>query len=283
MRAGLVGAAGRYFDVLRIPITDGRVFTEADREGEPLVAVVSDSLARRLWPEARAVGQRLRIHSAANATNEMPRAYEVVGVAGDTRHSHTDEDTADVYVPLSQTTAHGVFLYVATTGPAPGIDAEVRTALGTVDPSLVLAMPRVLDDILDQQRAGPQFLARVLVVFAALAAALAVIGIYGVIAYTVRQRRREIAVRMAIGADRRTITGLFVRHGLVTLGAGLALGVAGASALGSVLQSQLFGVTASDPMILAMVTTAFAVCGFVAVVWPARAAASVDPAEALKD
>lgn len=141
----------------------------------------------------------------------------------------------------------------------------------------------LLDDILDQQRAGPQFLARVLVVFAALAATLAVVGIYGVIAYTVRQRRREIAVRMAIGADRRVITRLFVRHGVVTLGAGLALGVAGAAGLGSVLQSQLFGVTASDPVVLATVTGVFAVSGLLAVVWPARAAASVDPAEALKD
>jgi ABC-type antimicrobial peptide transport system permease subunit len=104
-----------------------------------------------------------------------------------------------------------------------------------------------------------------------------------VIAYTVRQRRREIAVRMAIGADRRTITALFVRHGLVTLGAGLTLGVAGAVALGSVLRSQLFGVNVSDPKLLTVVTCAFAVCGLLAVVWPASTAASVDPAEALKD
>jgi ABC-type antimicrobial peptide transport system permease subunit len=120
-------------------------------------------------------------------------------------------------------------------------------------------------------------------VFAIVAAALALLGIYGVIAYAVKQREREIAVRIAIGADRATITRLFVREGALLLVSGLGLGIAGAVALGRLLRSQLFNVAAADPFVIGMVTCAFAICGLAAVAFPARAAASLDPAAILKE
>ena len=110
-------------------------------------------------------------------------------------------------------------------------------------------------------------------VFAVFAAILALVGIYGVVAYTVKQREREIAVRLAMGADRRTITRLFVSQGTLVLSAGLALGIGGALALGRVLRTQLFGIEATDPVVLAGMTMALVLCGLAAIAWPARAAA----------
>ncbi len=142
---------------------------------------------------------------------------------------------------------------------------------------------RPLGAILDLQRAGARLLASLLVVFAVFAATLALVGIYGVVAYTVKQRERGIAVRLAMGADRQTITRMFVGQGAVVLVAGLVLGLGGALALGRVLRAQLFGVQPADPAVLAGMTLAFAACGLLAIAWPSRAAASLDAANAPKD
>jgi putative ABC transport system permease protein len=281
-RAGVFGVSADYFTTLGIALRDGRAFTPADRPGTPGVAIVSETLARALWKERRAVGERIRIAPPDGAT-APPASYVVVGVASDVRHVHTDDELADVYLALSQAPSPAVFTYLKTNGPHPTIDRDVRSAIAAVDRTLAFGTPRPLADILDQQRAGPRFLAALLVVFAIFAAALAIVGIYGVIAYAVRQREREIAVRMAIGADRPAIVRMFLRQGGVVLAGGLALGVAGAVVLGRVLQAQLFGVRAADPVVLAVTTAAFAVCGLLAVAWPARMAASTDPAAALKE
>jgi ABC-type antimicrobial peptide transport system permease subunit len=128
-----------------------------------------------------------------------------------------------------------------------------------------------------------RFLASLLAVFSLVAAVLALLGIYGVIAYTVRQREREIAIRLAVGADRGMITRLFLQQGAAVLAVGLTMGVGGALLLGRLLQTQLFGVRAADPVAIALVALPFAACGLAAIGWPARAAASVDPAAALKN
>ncbi|MDQ3070613.1 MAG: FtsX-like permease family protein [Acidobacteriota bacterium] len=210
-------------------------------------------------------------------------SYVIVGVAADTRHAHTDEDLADAYVSIQQFPSPSPFMYVRGMSAGPRVEADLRQVLGGIDRDMALAIPRPLSDILDQQRAGPRFLAALLAVFSTFAAVLALLGIYGVIAYTVRQREREIAVRLAVGADRRMITWLFLRQGGVVLGVGLAMGVAGALLLGRLLETQLFGVPAADPQAIAVVTLSFALFGLLAIGWPARAAASTDPARALRD
>jgi predicted permease len=281
-RAGLFSVSADYFNTLGIALRDGRGFTAEDRPGTPPVAVVSEALARTLWPSARAVGERIRIAPPAGA-NTPPTSYLVVGVARDVRHAHTDEELSDVYLALAQAPSAAVFTYLKTAGPQPAIEYDVRAAIGTVDRELPLGTPRPLADILDQQRAAPRFLATLFVVFALFAAVLAFVGIYGVIAYGVRQREREIAVRMAIGADRTAIMQLFLKQGAWILSGGLVLGLAGALALGRVLQAQLFGVRPAEPAVLALATVAFALGGLLAVAWPARIAASSDPAAALKE
>jgi putative ABC transport system permease protein len=283
-RAGVVAVSPAYFDTLRIAIDDGRVFTSGDAPGSERVAVVSRTLAARLWPGKRAVGERLRVGPAPGAAaTAQPTSFLVVGVVGDVRHVHTDNDLADAYLAFQQFPSPAPFMYVAAAGVMPRIERDLRELLATLDPDMALAPPRLLSDILDQQRAGSRFLASLLVVFAVLAAVLALLGIYGVIAYTVRQREREIAIRIAVGADRGTIMRLFLRQGAAVLAVGLALGVGGALLLGVLLETQLFGVRAADPLAIAVVSVSFAVCGLAAVAWPARAAASTDPAAALKN
>ena len=282
-RATILGIGPDHFETLRIGIDAGRAFGQQDRIGAEPRAIVSRTLAARLWPGETAVGRSLRLGPAQLGGVSPPTPYAVVGVAADVRHTHTDEDLADVYVPLLQFPTASAWIYVRTGSTAGPVDEHLRSLLLRIDPDLSLSMPRDLADILDEQRAGGRFLATLLVVFAAFATVLALVGIYGAIAYTVRQREREIAVRLAVGADGRKITMMFVRQGLVMLAAGLTLGLGGAIALGRVLQAQLFGVAPADPIALAAATAAFMVCGLTAVAWPARTAASTDPALALKE
>jgi predicted permease len=282
VRAGVIPVSAGYFDTLSIEVQDGRAFTTQDGPGTEPVAVVSRALAARLWPGRRAVGERIRI-AAANPQSGTPSIVTVVGVAEDARHAHTDRDLTDVYLAFSQSPYASAFMYVRGAGAAPRLERDLRELLTRLDPDMALGMARPLSEILDQQRAGSRFLATLLTVFAALAAALALVGIYGVIAYTVRQREREIAIRLAIGADRATITRLFVRQGAAVLAIGVGIGLAGGMMIGRVLRTQLFGVAAADPLSIAIVSLSFACCGLLAVGWPARAAASTDPAAALKN
>ena len=282
-QAGVTGVSPGYFDVLGIRVQHGRAFTAEDRQGAEPAVVVSRTLAARLWPAREAVGERLLIGPAQANQTMPPRAYRVVGIVADVRHAHTDEDLADAYISLLQSPSATAFVYVKTRGAVAGLEPDLRSLLTRVDPDLALGMPRDLAGILDQQRAGSRLLAFLLGLFAAFAAVLALVGIYGVIAYAVRQREREVAVRLAVGADRRRITLLFLRQGAVVLAAGLAVGVGASVLLGQLLRTLLFGVAPADPAVLTAATAAFALCGLVAVSWPARTAASTDPARALKE
>lgn len=282
-RSGLVRVGADYFKTLGIAIRDGRTFTSDDRPGTTLIAVVSESLARRLWPGRRAVGERLSVFPPDGSAEAPPVAYEVVGIAGDTRQVHTDTELGDVYIALSQQPSLSTFAYVRATGPPAETERRFREAIASVDAQVPLGAPRPLSDILDQQRVRSRFLAALLMIFSLLSALFALLGLYGVIAYAVQQREKEIALRIAIGADRSAITRLFLGQGASVLAVGLGLGVGGAIGLGRLLQSQLFGVHAADPYLIASATLAFALCGLLAMAWPARRAALTDPAAALRE
>jgi putative ABC transport system permease protein len=283
LRSGVVGVSPDYFNVLRIRLHEGRQFEASDRIGSERVALVSRTLATRLWGSTRATGRQLRIAPAPNSPpTARPTTVTVIGVVGDLRHAHTDNDLADVYLPLLQTPSSGVFVYMRVS-EASAAERELKRLLGSIDREVAFGASRPLAEILDFQRAGARLLASLLVVFAIFAAALALVGIYAVVAYTVKQREREIAVRLAMGADRQLITRMFLKQGGFVLAAGLVLGIAGALALGRVLRAQLFGVAPTDLPVLAGMTVAFAVCGLIAIAWPARSAASLDSAAALKE
>jgi predicted permease len=282
--APVLAASPGWFETLGVSIVAGRGFTAADREGREPVAIVSQSLARQLWPEGGALGSRVFV-SADDETNVPGRsmARVVVGVVRDVRQTQADENLADVYVPLLQRPSRFAQIYIRTAGAPMAWLPALRSAVRDVDPEVTLDRAEPLQAGIAAQSARPKFLASLLATFALIAGLLALVGVYGVIAYAVRQREREIAVRMAIGADPVRITRLFLSQGLMVLASGLGLGLIAAAGAGRMLQSQLFGVTAGDPGSLIVACSAFASAGILAVWWPARRAAATDPAIVLKE
>jgi ABC-type antimicrobial peptide transport system permease subunit len=198
------------------------------------------------------------------------------------RQSHSDTDLADLYLPLAQRPGRFAFVYVRGARAASPA-SDLRSAVARLNPEVAVGAPRQLAAGLEQERARPRILALMLTTFAAAACGLALVGMHGVIAYAVRQRQREIAVRIAIGASAPAVTRMFLRQGFIVLGSGVALGIAGAWALGRVLESQLYGVRSTEPGVLAVAVFAFAIAGTTAIAWPALRAASVDPALLLKE
>ena len=285
---GAVGVSAGYFSALGVRILEGRPFSTADRFGSEPVVVVSESLARRLWPASAreassgAVGQTVRVSTRPQTGPPETMSYRVVGVAADVRQTHTDSNLLDAYVPLLQTAGRFTFLYMPVSAPTPAWERELREAVAGIDPEVAVGVPRVLQAALDQERLKPRVLAWMLSAFAAFAALLALLGMYGVVSYAVQQREREVAVRMAIGADRRSVTGLFVRQGSLVLVAGVVAGALGAIGMGRILSAQLYGVGRTDPTVIASAAALLMVCGLVAIWWPARRAASTDPAAVLK-
>jgi putative ABC transport system permease protein len=282
VRAVIHGVNDAYFTALDIPLVAGRAFAAADRPGTAPVAIVSDALARQLWPDGRAVGRRIAVPQTQDRGEPIPLEREIVGIVGNVRQGAADVDLADVYVPMLQAPTRFSFVLVRTAGAPANWLGAVRAAVREVDPELAVDRAQPLQRAVDEITARPRFLTSLLGGFAAIAALLALVGVYGVIAYAVRQREREIAVRLAIGADPARITRLFVRQGAVMLCAGLALGVAGVMVTGRLLESQLFGVSPHDPLALALAVAAFAIAGLVAIWWPSRRAGSMDPAGALR-
>jgi predicted permease len=283
--AGVFAVTPDFFATLGIPIRQGRSLGPPDRgAGEP-VALVSESFARRLWPGASPLGKRVRVRLRwLDGADTAGVVRTVVGVVGDVRHSPTDRETADVYVPLLQAPGRFARLMMRTAaGPGTSwLDAS-RRALEEIDPEASLYLPRELDELVDEQLARPRFLASLLVAFGLFATVLALIGVYGVIGYAVEQRRHEVAVRLAIGADGRSIVRLFLREGGAVLSAGVVVGLGGAIVLGRVLQSQLYGVRPFDPVTLLAAALTLTGAGLVAVWWPARRASATDPAVVLRE
>lgn len=280
-RAAIHSVSDAYFGTLAIPIAAGRAFQIAEGVGAEPVAIVSESLARQLWPDGGAVGQRLAVPQA-QPDSAQPVPHRVVGIARDVLQDPSDRERADLYLPVRQSASRFAFLLVRTAGPPAAAVPAVRSAARDVDPELVVHRARPLQEIVDEATARPRFMTSLLGGFAVVAAALALVGVYGVIAYGVRQREREIAVRLAVGADRSRIVRLFVRQGGAILVAGLAAGVAATLAAGKFVESQFAGVTLRDPVAVAAAVVAFGAAGLLAIWWPARRAAATDPAVALR-
>lgn len=277
--ASVFAVSPAYFATLGMEIHEGRDFDARDRIGSEPAIVVSESLAERLWPGDRAVGQRLRVHADGDRS---PIDHFVIGVVNDVRQSHADANTLDAYRALSQSAGRFAFLYLREPTIATW-EQDLRRVVADADPEVALGAPRSLGADIEQERAQPRFLAYLLATLAGLASLLALVGVHGVIAYAVGQRRREIAVRIAVGASGRRVTQLFLRQGMTVLALGVAAGLAGAVALGRVLESQLFGVAPAELRILAGAALAFLSAGLLAVWWPATRAATLDPATILKE
>jgi putative ABC transport system permease protein len=267
-----------YFRAMGIPLLRGRTFTDQDRQGTPAVVVVNRYLADRFWPGTDPVGQRLRFPS-----NRPPLEAEVIGVVGDTKQYALDDPDIS-YIYGSQAQTFGIFNTIAarSEGDPMRLASAVRSAVWSVDPEQPVWKIRTQQSLVERSVGLPRFLAQLMGAYAALALLLAAVGLYGVMAYTVAQRTHEIGVRLALGAQPLDVLRMVLRRGLLLAWVGLLLGLAGALAVGRLLQSLLFKVSASDPLTLVAVAALLLLVAALASYGPARRATRVDPLVALR-
>jgi putative ABC transport system permease protein len=265
-----------YFRAMGIPLLQGRSFTGQDRTNAPLVVVVDESVARRAWPGESPIGKRVR--SSPNS----PWA-EVVGVVGHVRHERLEsDDRLQIYWNYLQRPRVTMNLVVRTSADPRRLVQPVLGAIKAADPDQPAYAIRTMSEVMERYFALRWFNTVVVALFAGSALLLAMVGIYGVIAWTVNQRTREIGVRMALGAQRSAVLALVLRSGFKLAGAGIVLGLIGAAALTHLLGSLLFAVEPTDPLTFAAVPLLFVGVALLACWLPARRAARVDPMEALR-
>jgi putative ABC transport system permease protein len=279
---GILKVGAGYFHLYDVPLRQGREFTMADRLGTEPVAVVSETLARRLWPEGSAVGRQVRTIEGDMPGSPFGPWRTIVGVVGDMRQGYEDPDMRDLYLPFLQSPSRFASIHVRTDQSLSFWDQSVRTAATELDP-YVMVSPAATIVSEDRQRAGTRFLTSILTGFAAFAAFLAVLGIYGVTGYAVEQREREIAVRVAVGASRGAIIRLFMKEGARVLAIGLGLGLFGAFWATRILENQVFGVHRFDLATRIGACVLMGAAGLVAVWWPAKRAALRNPMSVLKE
>jgi predicted permease len=282
-----VTATPGYMEALRVPLKNGRFFTETDTGTSQRVVIVDEALARKFWPGQDPVGRRMfKPDNPEDFTKPGPKTewITVIGVVGETRMAglvSSDTRLGTYYFPVSQDGIRTMTLAIRTSGDPLSLTNAVRQALTAIDPELPLYSVRTMEDRIGESltdRRTPMMLASM---FAAVALFLAAMGLYGVLAYQVAQRRKEIAIRMALGSEPRGIFALVLREGVGLLGVGLAAGLIGAFAIRRAMESQLYGVSAMDPLILASVAGVLGAVALVACAVPARRASRIDPNSAL--
>jgi macrolide transport system ATP-binding/permease protein len=266
-----------YFETIGVPLQTGRDFSHTDVEGSVPVAIVNEAFARRHWPDQDPLLRRFRF-----AGEE--RARQVVGVARNANYTALGEAPQPcVYLPLRQDFADAVVLYVRTRDDPANVLASVQQEIRGIDPLLWVSDVRTMEKAVDQALFWARIGVGLLGVFGLLALGLASIGLYGVMAYSVNLRRREIGVRMALGARGRTLVALVLGQGLRLVAAGIGLGLFGALVVGRALSGLLYGVSPADPVSLAGAAVVLLAVAALACYVPARYASRVDPLVALRE
>lgn len=267
-----------YFEAMEIPVLRGRAFTPQDGSNNP-VAVIDEILARRYFADDTPIGRRIGINNRDNR-----EWFTIVGVVGTVKHSGLDEQVSKetYYLPIRNATVGSPTLVLRTEMPPAGVIDPLREAVREIDPQLPLTRMRTMEEMIDvslQTRRAPMLL---LMVFAGVALALAAIGIYAVLAYSVSQRTGELGVRIALGARMADILRLVMRQGGRLVAIGLGVGVVAALALAGTISSQLYGVSRFDPLVLVAVIVFLGTIAVVACLIPAWRAARVSPIEAIR-
>jgi putative ABC transport system permease protein len=266
-----------YFELLGSKLVEGRDVRDTDDRKAPAVAVVNQALADRYFAGTSAIGKKLWFNG-----RDRP-ATEIVGIVANARTGDlTLAPTPEVYLSLWQATAFSKDLVVRTASSPRAVIEAIRRELASVDPTVAVERVKTLDDIRADSLASRIFAQQLLVGFAIVGTVLTVVGVYGVLALSVAARRREIAIRTAIGAHRRDIRNLVFGEGFRLIAAGVAIGIAGALVASRALQSFLFEVEPTDPLTLAAAGALFVGVSVVACWVPTRRAAAVDPLEALR-
>ena len=280
-------ASPGYFDAMRLRLLDGRLFTPSDRAGGPGVVVVNETFARALSRDGQAVGRRVRFGPGGRGGDES--WWEVIGVVADVRYAGlaVTGQQAEAFVPADQARAARLvradaFLSVRATGDPAALIPFLRETVAEAHPRAEVDDMMTMDGRLSLAVAQPRFYAYLVGFFAALALFLAASGIYGLLSYTVAQRRGELGIRMALGARRGDILGLVVRQGAMLVAAGAVVGLAAAAASSRVLANFLYGVATDDPLTFVAAPLALAAVALVACWLPARRATRVDTMEVLR-
>jgi len=274
-------ASADYWPLMGIPLRAGRLFEDADNEREQRVCIVDQAFADRYWPGVDPVGRRLAVGPEFNEQE----ATTVVGVVANIKQNQLSDPDGygAVYLPFRAWNPNGFALLVRTSLPPESLGPTLQKAILQLDPELPVDDLRTMEMRIDDTLLVRRSLAILGAVFAGVALTLAAIGTYGVLAYAVSQRRREIGVRMALGAMPGQILAQFLRLGLILLGVGLALGTVFAWIAGRLMQSQLFGVGAIHAGVIAVSAAVMVVVVLLATLLPSRRAARVNPIDALRD
>jgi predicted permease len=275
-----------YFHTVGIPILQGRDFHEGDAEDARPVAIVNQRLARTLWGDEDPLGKRLRLSSLDNNREEAERLLTVVGVVPDVHHrSLARMPRPAVYAPIFQhlDRIRGMDLVMSVTGPLENYAGPLRGIIRTIDPEIPVGRVETMEGWAKESIAAPRFRAGLLTAFGGLALLLALLGVYGVMSYSVTQRRREMAVRIALGAQRRDVLRLLTGEGLRYVVAGQLLGLGGALALTRLVEGLLFGVSSRDVTVFMLASAVLAGVVMLTSYIPARRAGRVKPVEVLKE
>jgi putative ABC transport system permease protein len=267
-----------YFQTMGIPLIRGRAFTEQDRGDQVSVVIINELMARKYWPNEDPIGKRLKFGKAESSAPWLT----VVGVAKDVRYREWDAIRPDIYVPYLQNSEYRTDFVVRTNVDPLSLSESFRREVYALDKDQAVAAVTTMDELVSTALARPRFNTLLLGLFAALALVLAMVGVYGVMAYTVSQQTHEIGIRMALGAQTSDVLRMVVVHGLKLIFTGLAIGVAGAFALTRLLSSLLYGISTTDPLTFAGVAVLLALVALFACYLPARRATRVDPMEALR-
>lgn len=280
-------AGAGYFETLGIPRLGGRTFTESDRRGTPYVTVINDALARDLratFGMENPIGELVDLPAIGFGSPTTRQRMLIVGIVGNerVRSDLRAEEEGIAYVPLAQAPILWSKLAVRTTGRPSAAVPAIREALRQVDPRVALANVRTLDDLRDMSLSGLKEPAWLIGAFAALSVLLAALGLYGVVAHAVAQQRREIGIRMALGATSHAVLSLVVGHIATTIVAGVIAGIGAAIAVTRVTSSLLYEVSALDPLALTLAALSMLSIGLLAAIVPAARATQVDPTTALR-
>jgi putative ABC transport system permease protein len=266
-----------YFQSLRIPIKAGRDFNEHDDAAGAPVAIISESMASRYYAGESPLGQRIQMGNGS-------KPAEIVGIVGDVRDQQLEElGRPAVYEPAAQIPFGTMYFGIRSAADPAALIPAVRAVMRELDSELPLDAVGTVDSLVATSLAQRRFAMLLMAIFAAIALALAMIGIYGVISYSVTQATQEIGIRMALGARPGDVLAMVFRYAGILLGAGLAIGFAGALAAGKLIAAQLFDVRATDPLTYALVAAALLLTGVIASAVPAIRATRVDPLVALRE